>query len=200
MSQLWTAVGSWGVILIDARILRLNAAGQPLEWIDWQLAVCLYARDLVSWSLGGVVRKIYGGCSRRTGRQSCIEVPAILACGGGRLAPPRTIPPLSNPALFARDNHQCLYCGRFCSVRELSRDHVLPRSRGGRDRWINVVAACRRCNQRKGNWLLDEIDMELIALPYTPNAAEYLALINGSRIRADQVEYLRPQFSHLSHL
>lgn len=185
---------------MEARILRLNAAGQPLEWIDWQLAVCLYARDLVSWSLGGVVRKIYGGYSRVSGRRSYIEVPAILACGGGRLAPARMVPPLSNPALFARDNHQCLYCGRFFSPRELSRDHVKPRSRGGRDRWTNVVAACRRCNQRKGSWLLEELDMELIALPYCPNAAEYLALINGSRIREDQVEYLRPQFARLSHL
>lgn len=185
---------------MEARILRLNAAGQPLEWIDWQAAVCLYARDLVAWSLGGVVRRVCGGHSRLTGRRSRIDLPAILACGGGRLAPLRSIPPLSNPALFARDNHQCLYCAREFSVRELSRDHVVPRSRGGRDRWLNVVAACRRCNQRKGNWLLEEIDMELIALPYCPNPAEYLALINGSRIRADQVEYLRPQFSRLSHL
>lgn len=184
----------------DARILRLNAAGQPLEWIDWQLAVCLYARDMVAWSLGGVAHRIRGGYSRLTGQRSCIEVPAILASGGGRLAPVRSIPPLSNPALFSRDNHQCLYCGRYFHARELSRDHVHPKSRGGRDRWENVVAACKRCNQRKGNWLLDEIDMELIALPYRPNAAEYLALINGSRIRSDQVEYLRPQFTQLSHL
>lgn len=184
----------------EARILRLNAAGHPLEWIDWQLAVCLYARDLVVWSLGGVVHRIRGGHSRLTGRRSYIEVPAILASGGGRLAPVRSIPPLSNPALFSRDNHQCLYCGRYFHARELSRDHVHPKSRGGRDRWENVVAACKRCNQRKGNWLLDEIDMELIALPYRPNAAEYLALINGSRIRSDQVEYLRPQFTQLSHL
>lgn len=186
--------------MMEARILRLNAAGQPLEWIDWQVAVCLYARDLVTWSLGGVVRKIHGGHSHLTGRRSCIEVPAIVACGGARLAPMRLVPPLNNPALFARDNHQCQYCGRCFSGRELSRDHVLPRSRGGKDRWINVVAACKRCNQRKGNWLLEEIDMELIALPYCPNAAEYLALINGSRLREDQAEYLRPQFSRLSHL
>lgn len=184
---------------LDARILRLNAAGHPLEWIDWQLAVCLYARDLVSWSLGGVVRKIHGGHSRLSGRRSYIEVPAIMACGGARLAPMKVCPPLTNPALFLRDNHQCLYCGRYFDKRDLSRDHVHPRSLGGRDRWENVVAACKRCNQRKSNWLLEDIDMELIALPYRPNAAEYLALTNGPRIRADQVEYLRPQFSQLSH-
>lgn len=185
---------------MDARILRLNAAGQPLEWIDWQLAACLYARELVAWSLGGVVRRIHGGRSRLTGERSYMDLPAILACGGARLAPMRKVPPLSNNALFSRDNHQCLYCGRCFPKGDLSRDHVHPRSRGGRNRWENVVAACKRCNQRKGNWLLDEIDMELIALPYCPNASEYLALINGSRIREDQMDYLRPQFSKLIHI
>ena len=185
---------------MDARILRLNLAGQPLEWIDWQTAVCLYARDLVSWSLGGVVRTIYGGHSRYTGLRSSIDVPAIIACGGGRVAPVKQVPPLNNPALFARDNHQCMYCGGFFDSKDLSRDHIHPTSRGGKDRWTNVVAACRRCNQRKSNWLLEEIDMELIALPYVPNPSEYLALINQRRMREDQVEYLRPQFNKLSHL
>jgi len=77
----------------------------------------------------------------------------------------------------------------------LSRDHVHPISRGGRDRWNNVVAACKRCNQHKGNRLLSETGMELLALPFCPNTAEYLALINSDRIRGDQMEFLRPQFS-----
>ena len=65
---------------------------------------------------------------------------------------------------------------------------------------MNVVSACRRCNQFKGNKLLSEINMELLALPYTPNHAEYLALINSHRIRADQMEFLRPSFSRQSRL
>lgn len=63
------------------------------------------------------------------------------------------------------------------------------------DSWENVVTACRRCNQHKGNYLLEDIDMELLALPFCPNAAEYLALINSERIRGDQMEFLRSQFS-----
>lgn len=180
--------------MMEARILRLNIAGQPIEWLHWKEAVCLYARDLVVWSLGGVVRQVKGGHSRFTGQRTIIELPAIVACGGGRLAPIRTNPPLSNPALFYRDNCQCMYCGQYFTFAELSRDHVRPRSRGGLDRWENVVAACRRCNQHKGNALLTEINMELIALPYRPNPSEYLALINSERIRNDQMDYLRPQF------
>lgn len=180
---------------MEARILRLNIAGQPIEWLNWKDAVCLYVRDLVHWSLGGHVRRVYGGHSRVTGLQTHMDLQAIIACGGNRLAPMRLVPPLTNQALFARDHHQCLYCGRCFPAQLLSRDHVHPLSRGGRDRWNNVVTACKRCNQHKGNRLLSEISMELLALPFCPNAAEYLALINSDRIRGDQMEFLRPQFT-----
>lgn len=180
----------------EARILRLNMAGQPIEWLHWKEAVCLYARDLVAWSLGGVVKRVCGGRSRITCEQSMISLPAIIAISGERLARVRTNPPLTNPALFYRDNCQCLYCGYYFSFTDLSRDHVIPSSRGGEDKWENVVAACKRCNQRKGNALLSEVGMDLLALPYKPNPSEYLALINSTRIRGDQMEYLRPQFNH----
>ncbi|WP_188150975.1 HNH endonuclease [Teredinibacter waterburyi] len=180
---------------MEARILRLNLAGQPIEWLHWKETACLYSRGLVVWTLGGEVKRARGGISRLTGRTSFMSLPAIIACAGERLAPMRLNPPLTNDALFNRDNRQCMYCGNRYSPKDLSRDHVHPSSRGGRDRWENVVAACKRCNQRKGDSLLSEINMELLALPYRPNPSEYLALINNERIRGDQMEYLRPQFA-----
>lgn len=183
---------------MEARILRLNMAGQPVEWLHWESCVTLYARDMVAWSLGGIVKKVYGGKSRLTGTQTSIELPAIVACDGEHMARVRKEPPLTNAALFYRDNCQCLYCGQYFSFNELSRDHVLPTSRGGADRWENVVAACKRCNQFKGDRLLNETNMELLALPYRPNPYEYMALINSRRIRGDQFEYLRPRFSRYS--
>jgi len=183
---------------MEARILRLNMAGQPIEWINWKETACLYSRGLIGWTLGGVVKRARGGYSRITGERSELALPAIIACEGKRLAPMRLNPPLTNPALFNRDNGQCLYCGVVFEFRFLSRDHVHPRSRGGKDKWENVVAACKRCNQRKGNALLSEIHMELLALPFRPNPSEYLALSNSERIRGDQMEYLRPQFSRYS--
>lgn len=180
---------------MEPRILRLNLAGQPIEWLSWRQGVCLYARDLVCWTLGGVVREVKGGRSGLSGKRSFILLPSIIACGGERLTPIRLRPPLTNVALFHRDNFQCMYCGHhFCSA-DLSRDHVHPTSRGGLDKWENVVAACKRCNQRKGSFLLSEINMPLQALPYRPNPYEYLALINSHRIRGDQMEYLRPKFN-----
>ncbi|MEW5250058.1 HNH endonuclease [Microbulbifer sp. 2201CG32-9] len=181
---------------MEAKILRLNLAGQPLEWLNWQEAACLYVRELVTWSLGGLVLRVHGGINRE-GERSHLDLAAIIACNGSRMAQPRRRPPLTNRALFFRDAHTCLYCGSGFSAVELTRDHVQPVSRGGRDTWENVVTACRRCNQHKGSRLLEEIGMELLALPFCPNAAEYLALINSDRIRGDQMEFLRGQFSRL---
>lgn len=183
---------------MQAKILRLNLAGQPIEWLDWQEAVCLYTRELVAWTLGEVVQTVRGGHSRLTGLRSVVELPSIIACGGERLARPRTGYPLNNPALFARDGYLCLYCSRSFPAAQLTRDHIVPTSRGGKDEWKNVVAVCRRCNQHKANYLLEEIDMQLVALPYEPNNAEYLALINSRRILGDQMEFLRSQFSRNS--
>ena len=177
------------------QILRLNKAGHPIDWLNWQDAVCLYSRELVCWSLGDVIFRVTGGFNRYTGERTVMELPSIIACGGGKLARPRGKPPLNNPALFERDNNQCLYCGGFFEPKMLTRDHIKPRSRGGRDVWENVVAACRRCNQHKGSRSLQETSMELLALPYRPNPAEYLALVNSRRILPDQVDFLSKQFS-----
>lgn len=180
---------------MQPKILRLNMAGQPIEWLDWQEAVCLYAREIVAWTLGDEVKRVMGGYSRTDGIQSQVILPSIIACNGEHLARPRTNYPLSNLALFARDGHFCMYCAKEFPSSLLTRDHIVPTSRGGDDRWENVVAACRRCNQYKSNFLLEEIRMDLVALPYRPNNAEYLALINSRRILGDQMEFLRSQFS-----
>ena len=177
------------------QILRLNQAGQPINWLSWQDAVCLYSRDLICWSYGDIIFRIRGGFNRFSGKQSVVELPSIIACRGEKLARPHSKPPLSNRALFQRDNYQCLYCGHFFDYHNLTRDHILPRSKGGRDVWQNVVSACRRCNQHKGSRSLDECNMELLALPYRPNAAEFLALVNSQRILYDQAEFLSKQFS-----
>ncbi len=182
------------------KILRLNLAGQPVEWVSWQEAVCLYAREIVVWTLGDRVLRIRGGHSRVDSVPSSIEIHSIIACSGKVMPMARSVPPLSNAALFGRDRNLCLYCGGEFSDAELTRDHVLPISRGGQDNWINVVAACRRCNHYKGSRLLHETNLELLALPYVPNFAEYLALTNNGRILTDQMDFLRKSFSANSRL
>jgi len=176
------------------RILRLDISGAPVEWLDWQAAAGLYSRGLVTWTLGDIVYRLQGGVCRATGLRSQLQLHSIVACHGRVNPRPRSRPPLTNRALFRRDQNLCLYCGKEFHDGELTRDHILPVSRGGRDSWLNVVAACRRCNQHKGNRRLEECGLELLALPYVPNMAEYLALTNSHRIRGDQMEFLRGQF------
>ena len=177
-------------------ILRLDVAGSPVTWIPWQDAVCLYSRDMIAWTAGAQAFTFSGGISRLTGERSRVTVNSIVAVKRSttRKHAKRNIPPLTNRELFLRDAHMCMYCGAQHDERELTRDHVVPMSRGGRDRWSNVVTACRNCNTRKGNRSPEEASMALLAVPYVPNWAEYLALSNR-RILADQMEFLKSQFS-----
>ena len=177
------------------RILRLDLSGQPIRWITWQTGVSLYTRNLVRWTLGESVLRIRGGYSRVDGSRTIVDVNSIIACNGRIYPKTRSqIPPLTNLALFVRDNNTCMYCGQQQSVYNLTRDHIVPRSMGGIDEWTNVVAACKRCNHFKGNRLIEDCGWELIALPYAPNLAEYLALINSGRILGDQMSFLETQF------
>ena len=176
------------------RVLRLNVAGLPTDWVSWQEAVCLYTRDIVVWTLGDPFLRIRGGWSRFNGIQSGTEIHGIIACQGRVVPQKQLAPPLTNRALFRRDQGTCLYCGKDFLDIELTRDHVIPVSKGGLDDWDNVVSACRRCNHFKGNRLVQDCGVRLLAFPYTPNFAEYLALINSGRILGDQMNFLRKSF------
>lgn len=177
-------------------ILRLDVGGIPVTWIPWQDAVCLYSRNMIAWTAGDQVFTFRGGTCRRTGQRSCVNVNSIIAVKRSEFRRPnkRTIPPLTNRELFLRDAHLCMYCGGEYPETNLTRDHVIPMSRGGSDRWSNVVTACRSCNTRKGNRVPEQAGLALLAVPYVPNWAEYLALSNR-RILADQMEFLKAQFS-----
>ena len=75
---------------------------------------------------------------------------------------------LTRRNLLLRDAYRCQYCGEEPGVRELNVDHVLPRSRGGRDSWDNLVISCRPCNLRKGKRTPAEAGMSLLCTPSKP--------------------------------
>src|SRR5262249_27287045 len=127
-----------------AHVLRLNLAGSPVEWLTWQEATTLYARELVTWTLGDRIRTIYGGMSRMTGVRSSIVLHSIIACEGALHGGRPKKPALTNRILFRRDQNLCMYCGKEFADRDLSCDHIVPTSRGGKNVWGNVVAACKR--------------------------------------------------------
>lgn len=178
-------------------ILKLDITGNPDSWINHEEAIRLYASERVVATLGTERFVFRGGINALSNIQSKIEVGSILlAKGKGKhLAHDKHfIPHLTNRALFRRDGHICLYCGEQFTQMDLTRDHIIPMSRGGSDNWENVVTACYRCNNQKGNRTPEEWGKHnLIAVPYVPNKAEYLFLQNR-RIIADQQEFLMARF------
>ncbi len=145
---------------MTGRVLLLNASYEPLALVSDRRAVVLV--------LGGRAEPV---AFRPEGpvfhsAQLAVEVPAIVRLLHMVKIPrwART-PPLTRRAVLRRDGGRCAYC----SAPADTIDHVVPRSRGGRHEWGNVVASCHRDNLAKGDHLLDELGW---ALPFQPRAPE----------------------------
>ena len=174
----------------NTRVLSLDSTGRILDWMSWQDTVCLYVRGAVAWTLGDACLTIHGGMNRHSGTQSVLDLhPIVASTGHARPAATDPSPALTNVALFARDRMLCLYCGNHFTRGELTRDHVMPVSKGGRDIWVNVVTACWSCNVKKGSRTPQQAGMPLLAVPYRPSWVEHLILSNRN-ILADQMEFL----------
>lgn len=172
-----------------SHVLALDASGLPRKWINYEDAVTYFAKEMVVWTLGDPIA-VYRGGVQNDGAKSVIETPSIIAVRGkgfniekaGRVT-------LSNKTLFARDRHLCAYCGGVFTNNSLSRDHVLPVSRGGMNNWTNCVTACVKCNTTKGDRTPEEMGRQLLYVPYEPNHYENMILQNRN-ILADQMDYL----------
>jgi len=182
-------------------ILEVDPGGTPRRWLLVEEAITYHARQQVAWSIGAIVRTFHGGLSRITGERSELSTASIIAIkGAGVFAKEfQREPPLINAALFVRDRQVCAYCGDRPRDRELSRDHIVPLSRGGEDRWMNVVTACRGCNSKKDNRTPEAAHMPLLYLPYVPNRHEHMILQNR-RILVDQMQYLMARVPKHSRL
>ncbi len=122
-----------------------------------------------------------------------IVCPAVIRLARYVHVPRKFRRQVTNTFLFARDHYRCEYCGRHRAQlrgREfLTRDHVVPLSRGGGNVWTNVVAACSSCNNRKGNRLPHEAGMHPHHIPREPNYVELVWAVR--RITQIQARYIR---------
>ena len=89
---------------------------------------------------------------------------------------PRREVRLTRRNIFARDRNRCQYCGRKFPTSELSLDHVVPRSQGGRMEWANIVCCCVQCNVRKGGRTPEEAGMTLITPAKKPRRSPVLSV------------------------
>lgn len=124
-----------------------------------------------------------------------IRVPEIIVLTANDDLPRRTVP-FSRRNLYRRDGYRCQYCGKSKSTSELSIDHVMPRSRGGRTTWDNCVLSCIPCNVRKGSRTLAEAGMSLCAPPTRPHWTPYIAIGAGQR-RASWGQFVSQQYWEL---
>lgn len=188
---------------LSQQVLRTDVAGMPLEWIDYKEAVRLYHADQVAYSCGTRLYTVFGGYSALSGSRSSVDVSSIVATHGTSqglaFIRDQYVPPLNNRTLFKRDANICLYCATRFQTRDLTRDHITPLSKGGKDAWNNVATACRRCNNHKGGRTPEQALMQLIAVPFTPTYAEYIYL-KGRRVLADQMQYLLAHIPRTSPL
>jgi 5-methylcytosine-specific restriction endonuclease McrA len=170
-------------------VLQLDLSGRPQAWLTPREAAGIYATGGVAWTLGDTFVVLRGG-TQRTGLQSRIELHPIIAVRGSMPSRAwRQAPALTNPKLFARDRHVCAYCGDAVLPDELTREHIIPTSRGGQDSWMNCITACKSCNGRKGSRMPEEAHMSLLYLPYVPSLHEDM-ILRGRRIVSDQMAFL----------
>ena len=86
---------------------------------------------------------------------------------------------LNRHNIFKRDQNQCQYCGK---TRELTLDHLIPRSKGGKFVWTNLVTACLSCNAKKGDKLISETDLVLNKNPIKPSFIMFLKKLSHRQI------------------
>ncbi len=108
-----------------------------------------------------------------------LRVPQVVVLGRYQSAPPRTVR-FNRRNIYMRDGYRCQYCGIKPAHDDMTVDHVIPRSRGGKSVWENVVLACTSCNTKKGNQFPGECEMHPLAKPVRPSWMATLRIIpNG---------------------
>lgn len=182
-------------------ILALNSGGDPIGWISYEDYAYYYSKNKILWSMGEYEVTLRGGVNASTGKQSMLVMDTIVAIDSNKnpFKYRKNAPSLSNSTLFARDMHMCAYCGGTFKRNELTRDHIIPSSKGGADTWLNVVTCCYACNQWKGDKTPEQAGMELLYVPYVPSYHEHLILQNR-KILADQMQFLLKGVSKNSRL
>lgn len=182
-------------------ILALNAGGEPLGWINYERSAYYYAKNKVLWQMGSQEVVLRGGTNAKTGKQSKLIMDTIIAIDNDK-SPfnfRKKTPTLSNKTLFERDRNICAYCGGEFKKCDLTRDHIIPSSKGGLDVWENVVTSCYGCNQWKADRTPEEADLQLLYVPYIPSFNEHLILQNR-KILNDQMQLLLKGVSKHSRL
>jgi 5-methylcytosine-specific restriction endonuclease McrA len=140
----------------NTQVLVLNASYEPLHITSWKRAIILLVKEKALVVSAQVIRLV-----------EYIRIPFARI---NLLKPARNV-------IYKRDGHKCQYCG---STKDLTIDHVTPRSKGGNDTWDNMVTCCQPCNSRKGNKTLEQVGMRLVKMPAAPMSKFMFAVTHSN--------------------
>ena len=186
-------VGSNGSNALDCSVLVLNRLYMAVHVVGVRRAFVMLFRDVAevvhpengsfanydfqSWreisELRAEFKEPYDDWLRAVNFE--IQIPRVIRLLSYDRMPRHSLR-LNRHTVLARDAHCCQYCGRRFPSSQLSLDHVVPRSHGGRTTWENVVCACLKCNVKKGGRTPKEARMSLVRKPMRPKRSPLLAL------------------------
>jgi 5-methylcytosine-specific restriction endonuclease McrA len=147
----------------NMRTLVLNAGYEPLGVVSFKRAIVLVLNKKATVLEGSTEQKVHSATSE-------YELPSVILLSRYVRVPGSRNIPLSRRGVLRRDAHRCAYCNRAANTV----DHVQPKSKGGTDSWENLVAACLRCNNIKGDKTLHEMGWTLSFTPKMPNGGAWL--------------------------
>ncbi len=148
------------------RVIILNGDYTYLNTVNWKRAICLLIKGKTEvLKYADEVLKLVDG--------SIMKVPAVMKLIKVIRMIYRNKVPYSKRNIMVRDNHECAYCG---SNRDLTIDHIIPASRGGKSSFDNCVTACKSCNHKKGNRTPNEAHMFLRQRAYSPTISEFIRI------------------------
>ena len=162
----------WRGLYFMEQVLLLNITYEPLKVINWKKAITLFM-------LGKV--EVLEEYSREIHSVSfAIKLPAVVRLLR-MVKRPKSPVKFSRQNIYARDKYRCQYCGSKFPSEELNYDHVIPKSRGGKTEWTNIVTCCIQCNRKKGGRTPKEARMKIIRKPSRPTWLPALRITIGYR-------------------
>ncbi len=175
MGFLFQAAG--GTMILNSEVLVLNSGFIPIRITSVKEAICL----ITAYKAVAIVEE--ERCIRSPSLS--IPMPSVISIPGYSSFPRKRVT-FSKLNVIYRDDMRCQFCGRRYSMRDLTVDHVIPRSRWegitrkplgeGFSSWKNLVCACRWCNSRKGNKLIRELGWRLLREPFEPEYMPHLII------------------------
>lgn len=158
------------------RCVVLNGDYSFLNVVNWKRAICLILKGKTE------VLKFSDKEVRNGEGEVITKVPLVMRLIKLIRTIYRNKVPFSKNNVFTRDGFRCMYCGRS---EQLTIDHVIPQSKGGKTNFDNCVTACRPCNSKKDRRTPSEARMHLRRQPYAPTISEFLRL-KMKKLRLDE--------------